>query len=83
MPDVVCDGGWWPPGDGEPGQGWIYEGTELRLIIDDGEDRLDVVQVTPDGDRALCSIPVQAAAAVFAQAYAAERSGTPASGDGR
>jgi hypothetical protein len=79
VPDVVCDGGWWPPGSGEPTEGWTYEPCQLRVNLDDGEDQLDILQITPSGDRALCSVPVDAFASLFAQAFAAERSGTAAS----
>lgn len=62
---VVAEGGWWPPGEGEPGCEWNFENTGLRLIFD-GRD-IDVVQVSPEGDRALVSIPVGAIARVLAE----------------
>lgn len=30
MADVVCEGGWWPPGEGEPGTDWGYEAARRR-----------------------------------------------------
>ena len=70
MKTIELDGGWWPPGEGEPGEEWGYEQTQLRLVFEDGE-AVDVLQVTPDGDRALASIPVLPLLALIALSYAA------------
>lgn len=60
--DIDC-GGWWPPGGGEPGTEWVYEGAPLVLLFD-GDD-IDVLMPTPDGDRAIASFPATALAALF------------------
>lgn len=62
---VVTGGGWWPPGDGEPGEEWEYAHADLKLLVDPKGDQIDVVLPTPDGDRGLCSIPVTGLAHLF------------------
>jgi hypothetical protein len=60
---VRVEGGIWPPGDGEPGRDWRYEPhCELVLQLMPGEDVIDVFQVTPDGNRALCAVPLEGVA---------------------
>jgi hypothetical protein len=65
----IDGGGWWPPGEGEPGTDWGYEVARLKLQLGDGESQVDGLMPTPNGDRALASIPVDGIAALFAQGY--------------
>jgi hypothetical protein len=63
----ITDGGWWPPGHGEPGESWDFEETRIALNFDGAE--IDVLQVTPDGDRALASIPLAGVARLLAEHF--------------
>lgn len=65
---TVCEGGWWPPGEGGPDNDcWNYEDTQLRVFYDKHDHAFDVIQVTPEGDRGLVSIPLSAIAQELAR----------------
>lgn len=56
---IVCVGGWWPPGEGEPGKDWFPEDATLRLEVDPHGQDFNVLMLTPDGERALCWVPFE------------------------
>lgn len=64
---VVAEGYWWMPGDGEPGKSWDATRSDVKLQLMPGESEIDVLIPTADGDRALCSIPVEAVAMLLIQ----------------
>lgn len=59
------DCGWWPPGAGEPGKDWDFQPVTLELVCDGGGS-IDVLMVTPEGPRALVSVPISAIAHALA-----------------